>query len=144
MTAQITRSTLKNQKLKKVQGGWENCENMFKFPQYGLMAKFWQFFLHFSAPLHFFQFLLFQCTSCDLCGHFEYNKPMFYDKKYFDPPLRISRFSDPPYGGVFTHKNVNENRVIVKHNQDNYFGTHPYSYEDNALWYHLSCSLCQY
>ena len=29
--------------------------------------------------------VFFQCTSCDLCGHFEYNKPMFFDNKYFGP-----------------------------------------------------------
>ena len=79
MTAQITRSTPTNQKLKKVQGGRENCENMFKIPQYGQVVEFGQFFLHFSAPLHFFQFLFYLFSLCVLCGRFEHHKLYIHD-----------------------------------------------------------------
>ena len=64
---------------KKYKGGWEIMENTSKIPQNGQKVKCWQFLLNFSAPLHFFHFFSFWLSLYDLCGHFEYNKPRFYD-----------------------------------------------------------------
>ena len=56
-----------------------------KFDQFGRLWDFGHIFTNFSAQLTFFQFLYFQLTLCALCGHFEYNKPIFYDNFFLGP-----------------------------------------------------------
>ena len=50
-----------------------------------------QIFVNFSAPLQPFWIFLSWVTLCDLCGHFEYHKPIFYDKFFFGSPLSWGR-----------------------------------------------------
>ena len=57
-----------------------------KFGHLAILGDFEHIFTIFSAPLHFFQFLICWCTLCDLCGHFEYNKPIFYEKFFLGLP----------------------------------------------------------
>ena len=52
------------------------------------LEDFGQFVSNFSAPLQLFEFILFWLTLCDLCGHFEYNKPIFYDIFEVPPCIR--------------------------------------------------------
>ena len=62
MTAQITQTQQKRKKWEKMKGGREIRGNTSK--------------IHPEWPKgQFFSFLL---CLCDLCGHFEYNKPRFY------------------------------------------------------------------
>ena len=73
-----TKSTTKKQKLKKVQLGRVISKNMSKIPQIQLNGHILTVFSTFLDPIALFQILFFQCISCDMCGHFEYNESMFY------------------------------------------------------------------
>jgi len=83
MTAQTIQTQPKGKKLEKIIGGQDIRENTTKISQNCQKVKFRQFLLKFSAPLHFFPFGL---SLYDMYGHFENNKPRFYDnlkKKIF-------------------------------------------------------------
>ena len=54
------------------------------------LEDFGRFFLNFSAPFRFFPFFSFLLTLYDLCSHFEYIKPIFYD--HFLPPPQPKKF----------------------------------------------------
>ena len=65
-----------------------------------------QIFVNFSAPLQPFWIFLSWVTLCDLCGHFEYHKPIFYDKFFFGSPLS--------WGRLRLQKNA-KMRMFLKH-----------------------------
>ena len=55
-----------------------------------------------------------------LCGHFDYNKPMFQDKKYFGPRGGWPIFK-PPVSGGFREKKIYGDNFMVQHNPNNHF-----------------------
>ena len=79
MTAQITRTQQKRKKIEKMKGDRDFKENVSKIPQNVQMVKFFTVFSSFLGPLAIFSLFSFLFSSCDMCGHFEYNKPTFND-----------------------------------------------------------------
>ena len=96
----------KEKNWKQIKGGRDIKENTSKIPQNSQKVKFGQFLLNFSAPLHFFHFFSFWLTLYDLCGHFECNKPIFYDNFALVPTL-LTEMLKMLYGSAYN--------VISKH-----------------------------
>ena len=76
---QITQTKQKRKKCeKKIARGREIKKKLLTFDRLAILGDFGHIFPNISAPFHFFPFFSFLLSLCDLCGHFEYNKPRFY------------------------------------------------------------------
>ena len=125
MTAQNTRSQQKKQKRPSLPGGRDICKNVSKSGGLVWLGVFGQFFVVFSAPRQARTFPFFSLSPCVLCGHFDYNKPMFQDKKYFGPRGGWPIFK-PPVSWVFREKKIYGDNFMVQHNPNNHFqGVNP-------------------
>ena len=120
MTAQNTQTQQKNRERHSLPGGRDICKNVSKSGGLVWLGVFGQFFVVFSGPRQARTFPFFLLSPCVLCGHFDYNKPMFQDKKYFGPRGGWPIFK-PPVSGGFCEKIVKRPRLMVKHNLDNHF-----------------------
>ena len=125
MTAQNTRTQGKKRERPSFPGGRENYEKLPKNPQPNQTAWFWHIFTNISAPRQARTFPFFSLSPCVLCGHFDYNKPMFQDKKYFGPRGGWPIFK-PPVSGGFCEKKMYGDNFMVQHNPDNHLqGVNP-------------------
>ena len=100
MTAQITRSKPRKKKRKSCNGA-EKCRKT---------EKIWSFLWDFGHV-----FTIFLLTQFDLCGHFEYNQPMFSDKQYFDHPLGSANFQTPRPGGKMKKERKKKTYQLVSY-----------------------------
>ena len=87
ITAQITQADFKKTLALKSVMGPRYIQKTSKSGGLLWVVDFGSFFLsNFSAPLQLWGLTIFLFSLCDLCGHFEYRKPIIVDNFVLTPP----------------------------------------------------------